>query len=418
MSKNTIYTILWVLLGVLVVGGLGYWMNRGQKRHFDATITLNYKDKRPYGAYVAFQEFNRLFARTPVAVSRRSNDFLRDLSDTDRNQVMFVLSPYFYPNPDEWAGMVRWVRQGNYLVISAARFTQDVKEKLHVELSNFTEEVFTGNSMNVDTEDSLRVSFTRPPYPDTTSYFYPGRRLDRSVVSLDSGFTQVLGVNDYHYANMVRITAGDGAVILQTAPMAFSNYFLLYGDNMRYFDNFWSALPASVHVTKGIWNQYFLYKVQEEQRSGGGFWDSLFRLLHHQFIGPALGALLLLLLLYILLNMKRRQRIIPEKAPATNESLEWVKTIGTMYYEKGDHRNLAIKMGQHFQEHIRTRYQTQLDTAEPSSIIRLASRSGVDEPLVRDIATNLRYVHDAPLLSAEQLTEWYQLIEKFYKTAL
>lgn len=417
MSKNTIYIILWFLLGVLVIGGLGYLLSRGQKRHFDSSITLGYKDKRPYGAFVAYQEFGRLFPQTPVKLGRNSEAFVKDLNDSDRNQLMFVLSPYFYPNTEEWSALVRWVRQGNYLVISAARFTQDVKEKLHVELSNFNEEVFAGNSVTMDRDDSLRISFARPPYPDTTSYFYPGRRLDRSLVSLDSSFTEVLGVNDYHYANMVRITAGDGAVILQTAPMAFSNYFLLYGDNMRYFDNFWSALPPSVHITKGIWSQYFLYKVQQDQRAAG-FWDSILRLLHHPILGPAILALLLLLLVYVLLNLKRRQRIIPEKAPVTNESLEWVKTIGTMYYEKGDHRNLAVKMAQHFQEHIRTRYQTQLDPSEPSSVVRLASRAGVDEPLVRDIATNLRYVHDAPSLTADQLTEWYQLIEKFYKTAL
>jgi hypothetical protein len=74
-------------------------------------------------------------------------------------------------------------------------------------------------------------------------------------------------------------------------------------------------------------------------------------------------------------------------------------------------------MGQHFQEHIRSRYLVQLEPGEEASMVRLSARSGVDLALVRDIGTTLRYVHDAPSLSEEQLEEWYQLLHNFYKTA-
>ena len=119
----------------------------------------------------------------------------------------------------------------------------------------------------------------------------------------------------------------------------------------------------------------------------------------------------------MLLNVKRRQRIIPEIPPKSNETLDWVKTIGRLYYEKGDHRNLAIKMGQHFSEHVRSRYLTQLEPGEESSVFRLASRAGVGEDLVRRIAATLRYVQDAPSLTEEELDEWYGLLDNFYKNA-
>lgn len=414
MKKNTLYIILGVLLGVLLFGLLVYVANRGRKRHFDATVTLSYRDKRPYGAYVAYQELSRVFPRASITLSRRSGSFVRDLNDSDRHQVMFVLSPRFYANTDEWSALVRWVKQGNYLVVSACRFTQDVKDQLHVQLSNFSEETFLENDITQEQEDSLRIGLDHPPFPDTGTYFYPGRRMDRSVVSLDSSFTEVLGTNDFHYANFIRIRAGDGVVLFQTAPMAFSNYFLLYGNNIRYFDNVWSALPA--RVEKVIWNQYYLYKNQEDD-GRSGFLVGLEKLLRDPALGPAFLLLLLVLAVYVLLGVKRRQRIIPDIPPKSNESLDFVKTIGRLYYEKGDHRNLAVKMGQHFQEYIRTRYLVQLNLAEESSVVRLSSRSGVDEALVREIATTLRYVHDAPSLSEAQLDEWYRLIETFYKTA-
>jgi hypothetical protein len=74
-------------------------------------------------------------------------------------------------------------------------------------------------------------------------------------------------------------------------------------------------------------------------------------------------------------------------------------------------------MGQHFSEYVRSRYLTQLDASEDSSVVRLSSRSGVSEDLVRQISTTLRYVQDAPALTKEELEEWYGLLQTFYKTA-
>ncbi|TDX00926.1 DUF4350 domain-containing protein [Dinghuibacter silviterrae] len=415
MKKNTFYIVLFASLGILLAGLIIFVVRRRSKEyHFDTTVTLSYRDKRPYGAYVAYNELSRVFPGTPVALSRRSGSFTNDLQDSDRHQLMVVLSPRFYANSLEWNQLIHWVRQGNYLVIAASRFTQDVKDQLHLQLSNFTEDAFIEEGMIQLHDDSLYLGLAHPPFADTASFFYPGRKMDRSIVSLDSSFTEVLGTSDLHYANFVRIRAGDGVILFQTAPMAFSNYFLLYGRNMRYYDNVFSALPA--RVDKVIWNQYYLYKNQEED-SSSSWWSGLAKLLADPALGPAFRLLLLVLAVYVLLNMKRRQRIIPEIPPKSNESLDFVKTIGRLYYEKGDHRNLAIKMGQHFQEHLRTRYLVQLDPSEESSILRLSSRSGVSETLVRELATMLRYVHDAPSLDEAQLDEWYQLIQTFYKNA-
>ena len=163
---------------------------------------------------------------------------------------MFVLGPHFYADIGEWNDLTRWVRQGNYLVISANRFTQDVKDQLHIQLSNLTtDELLENIAPTAQHQEGFSGSgLAHPPFPDTATYFYPGRRLDRSIVSLDSTFTEVLGTNDFRYANLIRINAGGGAVLIQTAPLAFSNYFLLYGNNMHYFDNVWSTLPT--HIDK------------------------------------------------------------------------------------------------------------------------------------------------------------------------
>jgi hypothetical protein len=409
--KSRIIYIGIVVVSGLVLGGLTLLLvNQKKVRHFNPAITLSYKDKQPYGAYVAYQELSGLFPGAEITISKRSDSFLKDLDDSDHHQVMVVVSPQFYASREEWLSLVTWVKQGNYLVIAAYHFNQEAKDALHIQLSNFSQEV-PDESLRPD-DDSLRIGLNSPPFPDTGTYFYPGRKYDRAMVSLDSSFTDVLGTNDMHYANLIHIRAGKGGVIIQSAPLAFSNYFLLYGNNIRYYESVFSVVPAG--TKKVIWNEYYRYKSVEREPH---LFYELGKLLQNPAFGPAFLILLSLLGLFILLEAKRRQRIIPEIAPKSNESMDFVKTIGRLYYEKRDHQNLAVKMVQHFTEYIRVRYQVQLDLMAPASVKHLSLRSGVDEEITGRIATFIRYVQDAPQLTEEQLEELYQLLESFYKTA-
>lgn len=412
MRKNLLYPIL-IIASIIGVGGIILLVvtQKPAKKTFDQRVTLAYKDKRPYGAFVAYQELPRLFPGALITRSKRTEGFLHDLDDSDRNQLMVVLSPQFYPNNDEWNSLIRWVQQGNYLVVSANRFSQDARDQLHIQLSSLRDEMTFENSFP-ESDDSLRIGLSHPPYGDTETYFYPGKKYDRSAVSLDSSFTDVLGTNDMHYANLIRIRAGKGVVLVQMAPLAFSNYFLLYARNIRYYERVCALLPPT--IGKVIWNEYYLYKLEQDKPQ---FLGPLTKLLQNPALGAAFYMLLLLLCVYVLLEWKRRQRAIPEMAPKANESLDFVKTIGRLYYQKGDHKNLAVKMAQHFIEYIRTHYQSGLDLMQDASLNHLYHRSGVDFETIRQIATYIQYVQDAPQITEDQLEEFYQLLQTFYKTA-
>ena len=60
---------------------------------------------------------------------------------------------------------------------------------------------------------------------------------------------------------------------------------------------------------------------------------------------------LLLLLLYILFAGKRMQRIIPLVKPNENTTVTFTETIGRLYLQKKDNKNIAnvlIKISNHF----------------------------------------------------------------------
>ena len=135
---------------------------------------------------------------------------------------------------------------------------------------------------------------------------------------------------------------------------------------------------------------------------------------------PALKAALLTalftLLLYVLLEMRRKQRYIPVTAKPKNDSLDFVRTIGRLYYDKGDHRNLCRKMSAYFLEHIRNRYKLSTVKLDDKFISDLQFKSGYEEAGLRGIVSFIQYLDDAPAISQEQLNIFHRQLESFYKS--
>jgi hypothetical protein len=119
-----------------------------------------------------------------------------------------------------------------------------------------------------------------------------------------------------------------------------------------------SLLP---HDTKKVvWDEYYLYNYYNHNPNAKQGLLSV--ILKYDNFKWAFWIALLLLSLYFLTEIKRKQRIIPHYAKPKNDSLEFVTTVGKLYYEKGDHKNLADKLTQYFLDQVRTHYK--ISTAE------------------------------------------------------
>src|SRR5678816_1682999 len=101
----------------------------------------------------------------------------------------------------------------------------------------------------------------------------------------------------------------------------------------------------------------------------------------------ALWLLIILLTLYILQEMRRKQRIIPVMSKPRNDSLEFVKTIGRLYHEKRDNRNLSKKMAAYFLEHIRNRYKLSTNQLDDEFITSLCRKTAQPENNTREIVS-------------------------------
>jgi hypothetical protein len=183
---------------------------------------------------------------------------------------------------------------------------------------------------------------------------------------------------------------------------------------MGYYEDVLSVISPETKTI--VWDEYYLTKRYYNDRRSpddrrGGWLSAMFS---YPALKWALLTALFTLLLYVLLEMRRKQRYIPVVAKPRNDSLDFVKTIGRLYYDKADHKNLCRKMAAYFLEHVRNRYK--LPTAELNEefIKNLQYKSGLNEAEIRSIVLFIKEMESAPVISDHQLMYFHKQLEFFY----
>ena len=123
-----------------------------------------------------------------------------------------------------------------------------------------------------------------------------------------------------------------------------------------------------------------------------------------------------LLLLFVLFEMRRKQRYIPVMSKPRNDSMDFVKTIGRLYFEKGDHHNLARKMSSYFLEYVRNKYKLQTGNLDDEFVKKLQFKTGVPETELQEIITFIRAINQNAI-GNRQLAAFYKQLEAFYLKA-
>jgi hypothetical protein len=337
------------LLFLLIIGVI--WTDYNRPKPIDWSPSYAVHHKKPFGLYILDKEINQLIAPEPVYRFRVSpyeylddsysyEDSL-DYNYTARGNLLLINN---YDETDEysWEEILYFVEEGNQAVVSLNSFPKYLRDTL-----GFTTEFGKFNLMN----DSLRFTLAN----STKNYGYFSKELGSSYFkSWNKKRTQVLGyqlTGKEKQPNFIKVNYGDGAFFLHTQPTVFTNYHLLKQPQYTYVEDFFGQLPkAPIH-----WSQY--------GQSRNQLSDSPLRFIMSQ---PGLKSVWYLFLIgmivFMIFNAKRRQRVVPIITPLTNTTLDFVKTIGNLYFREGDHHALMDKKIIYFLERIRNDYM--LDTRE------------------------------------------------------
>lgn len=298
---------------------------------------------------------------------------------------------------EELSSILDFVYSGNHLFISSFMIDEKLLDTLKLKTS-----IFNGL---INYKDSLTVSIKDPVDKEESTFTYPGKACDNFFTSYDTTYTGILGTNSDGKPNFIRLRyENGGSIFIHLAPLAFSNFFLLHKQNKVYYDKALSYLPADTKILK--WNDSFRYS-----KANFSAWQYIFS---QKSLTFALSILLLLLVLLYVFESRRKQRMIPIIPPLKNSSLDFVKTIGRLYYQRRDNKNLAYKMIAHFLDHARIRYNMRTSIMDEEFEKRLAYKSGYNADGIKDLVYYMKWVQDEPTVADETLYVLHQKLENFY----
>lgn len=398
MKKFVPYLLGALALIVLVVIAVN---TPRKQRKMDERITLRQHDKIPYGTYVAHRLLQATFSRAHVSFDKAPPGYWEAINTDTSNQAVFLVSENFDPSDDEMKALSQFVQRGNYVFVITQNIGWDAARFFSLE----DDKQFVAGGL----ADSLTVSL-QAPLAAVASYVYPGKRFDSYFSAMDSSTTMVLGRNGNGQTNFVELQSGNGKIFFHLAPLAFSNYFILHKNNIHYFQKVLSLIPAGVDII--VWNEYYLNRRPMPETE-----PSVLRVLwQYQAFRLGLLTTMATLLVYVLSTMRRRQRLIPFYTKPANDSLDFVRTMGRLYYDRKDHHNLAKKMTLFFMEHVRGRYKLANLSPDDLFATELHQKSHYDYEELKKIVDFIQYLETNNSITDQELARFYRQLNLFYKT--
>ena len=191
----------------------------------------------------------------------------------------------------------------------------------------------------------------------------------------------------------VRYRKNKGEVYFVSTPMLFTNYGALDSNTTEFL----MRLMSHIADAPVIRTTAYMQSPEAEMRSA----SPLQYFLSQPPLRTALYLALALILLLMLSEARRRQRIIPVSAPPVNRSLEFIETIGTLYFNRKDHSDLVRKRYLLFTEELRRLLMVDItDVREDNrNFGEIARQTGIPHEDVARMIRDIRLVADGEMVA-------------------
>jgi len=372
------------------------------------TVPTNWKptysldNKHPLDLYVFNHEVEKLIPTGHLKrVTVTPFEYFRENKNERANFLIVNMNVYDLAD----SILLNRVREGSTLFISAENFVHYFTDTLKVNYSS-VEYNFT-----LDKQDSIKLTLSMSTWKNNYLYIHPVLNLF-TFVGMDKTTTTILGKmelpNHEVYPNFIKVKFGRGTIFLHNQPIVFSNVALLdEGSSSDYVARILSYIPKDKPLIWFVKDQTF--------NTGKPVNESSLSVI---FRYPALRMTWLLFiyggLLYMIFNARRYQRVVPVVKPLKNTTVEFVQTIGNLYFQEGSTSNILGKKIIYFLDRIRHTYYLDTSRIDADFAMKLQSKSGKDIELIEDILTCIRDFQKLRTAIPTDLLKLNNLIEEFW----
>ncbi|MCB0467526.1 MAG: DUF4350 domain-containing protein [Aequorivita sp.] len=385
--------VLWIF-GIALLGIVITELTRPKPIDWRASYIST--DKIPFGGFVLFEEANSVFKNAEIEkIDKDPYEFLTDSTYAQNSAYIFINDDIFFDErqTDE---ILKYVEEGNTVFISSRSIGYNIGDSLKVESST---------NYNI-LEEELHPKFFSPSLKQDSLPSFKKGIFRTYFDKIDTLKTTALGYYEpedpkIKELNYIKVNFGKGQFLLHNLPEAFSNYYLLKG-NEQYAANVLSYIDGN----KIYWDEYL--------KSGRKVVTSPMRFVLGQ--APLTWAYYVLiggLLIFVLFKGKREQRIVEVIKPLENTSVEFTKTIGDLYFQHKDYSNIIAKKITYFLETLRAKYYLNTNDITEDFIKKLALKSGNTLEKTQKLMHLIKHLKEKSVHSEADLLELNKQIEAF-----
>ncbi|MBC8173215.1 MAG: hypothetical protein H7X71_04840 [Chitinophagales bacterium] len=433
-------TTIWLAVGIAFIIALVYYLFTLLPENYDWTETYYINQDQPFSTEVLADLMKEYFEEKKFTVVRNKLiQVLEDDADEHRN-YMFAGNTFFMDD-STCTTFINFISKGNDAFIAANRLSDDVCEHLF----NVDQEEDYGNDPpTIYPDDSTTISFL--PEEDITENntiieYLPAEKIELHLKKENLSNTYAYQIRDknesydWNYipndfinsgsrqypltsigeiketgTNFARIQIGKGNIYILTTPIVLTNFYLIKEENLPYTSHLFSYLKEG----DIIWDEYsknnhFTEEGMEETEGPLQF------ILSQTALRWGWYTMLAGVLIFMVFRSKRMQQTIPITEPNINKSLEFIQSIGRMYYLRNDQKQLVQQQMKLFIQFVKEKYRINIQTVNDEKIQKLSLKSQISIEEIEMIIQTYQELELSGMITDKQLMHFHSLTENFYQ---
>ncbi len=357
------------------------------------------ESKDPFGCYIFSEEIASLYGNNLEnnIVKKDPFEFLRD-STYQPNSMYLMVNSSLKLDKRQFEKLSNYVKQGNIAFLSGRSFGKVLNDSLNIETYTYR---------YLQEKEVYPAFFSKILLKDTLKYSYQKGVYQSSFTAIDTLKTEALGFysnkedKNTEDLNFIKIPYGNGAFYLHTFPEAFTNYYLMKG-NQQYVANLLSYTnPSSIYFDNYL-------------KTGRKVVTSPMRfVLNQASLKWAYYLIITGLLAFVIFRGKREQRIIEVIEPLENSSIEFTKTIGDLHFQHKDYGNIIQKKITYFLEKVRSQYYLNTNNLDKEFCKKLAQKSTHSLEKTTTLIETIKMLKSKSFHNEQDLIQLNKLLEEY-----
>jgi len=431
LNQNNLILIGGALVAIL----LAFFVLTGDgckgKKSFSWRETYDETSKEPYGAYVFHELLKAEYADEDFTIIDDSlaNILPTEILDSTKKANYIFVGPAMFTDSMSTQALLSFVESGNNAFISSKSIPYDLM--FYIYYDECYEAYWNDYAALQDSTAELNIihpnlradsNFTYKYYKNFTPRNYNWNYIEPAFFCEEEYSMISLGEMNNELSNFARAAYGKGHFYLHTTPIAFSNLTLQEEQSLAYAGKIVSHLDGeSVYydtysrVSEGVSRRRNERENWMNNNRTFNTESELSYILSQPALRWAWYISLGLALLYLIFRAKRQQRIIPVTEKNRNTSLEFVGTIGQLYFQQENHQKLAKQKFKLWQAFIRDKYRMATREFDVEFEKKLSAKSDVPQADIHAILTQYNLIQNATGIHSHTLIEFHETMEKFYK---